>query len=81
MRTEKELLQLLLDNIDKLETGLCYLTYFLWVYHNSISYDEKQKITLYIELKAPKKRKDCFHWKPNEKQPRIEWLKSQIEKL
>ena len=78
MRTEKELLQLILDNIDMLKTGLCNLTLRL-VMIGKMSYDEKIIINDYILNNAPNEH--IFWFELGYAPPRIEWLKQQIEKV
>lgn len=87
MRTTKELLQVMLDNIDMLESGLCY--YVAALSRNSIiSYSEYDHLIKYLDACLPDRKyrgiyidrlEYCFPY--GEKEPRIEWLKQQIEKL
>ena len=85
MRTEKELLQVLLDNMDKFETGLCLLSGALQR-GKIITMTEEFSIFRYIEGNAPKMNYNkvilsVYKWPKGEKQPRIDWLNEQIQKL
>jgi hypothetical protein len=80
MRTRKELLQLLLDNINLLQLGLCGLA---WRLNNRrmISVEECIDIREYIRQQRPKKtyKGYDYYWKPGNEKPRINWLKKHIE--
>jgi hypothetical protein len=80
MRTRKEVLQLLLDNIDLLALGLCGLA---WKLHNRgrITADECIDIRIYIKQQRPKRtyKGYDYYWKPGSKKPRIVWLNKHIE--
>lgn len=85
MRTEKELLQVLLDNMDLLKTGLCGLSLCLYL-KDIIDDKEYELIETYIKEYAPKRYlfegiESDFNWEAGEKQPRIDWLNEQINKL
>jgi len=86
MRSEKELLQVLLDNIDKLEYGLCLLIIILKE-NSLISEQEEEILNEFISNKAPeryhsiRKYRMAYNWESGEKQPRIDWLNEQIAKL
>jgi hypothetical protein len=79
MRTDKELLQVLLDNIDKLEYGLCGLATTLWLNY-IISYKELEVIRNIIESNKPKNAL-FFYFPIGQKQPRIEYLQKLIDAL
>lgn len=81
-RPIKELLQILLDNIDKLDTGLCWLTHCLWN-DGVISLRDAIILSDYIDESAPEGIDPCTYFigDSGDKEPRIEWLKRQIEKL
>jgi hypothetical protein len=87
MRTRKEILQLLLDNINLLQFGLCGLA---WRLNNlrMISLEECLDIREYIKSQRPKKTYKQYnyirlnydyYWKPGNAKPRIAWLKKHIE--
>jgi len=86
MRTTKELLQLTLDNIEHLRTGLCGLiAYHLHENNNIISVDEWIMLDNYIESHRPRTKHyytgSNYYWKMGSKSPRINWLKKQIKTL
>jgi hypothetical protein len=80
MRTEKELLQVLLDNMDKFETGLCIVTSILYS-EGIITRYEKNVMHNYIYQYKPINSGAYYYWKIGKKQPRIDWLNEQINKL
>lgn len=81
-RPIKELLQVMLDNLDEfLSFGLCYLARRLWR-RNLISGKEEEDIILnYIDLNGPEADDNGYCWPPFQIEPRRAWLKEQIEKL
>lgn len=89
MRTEKELLQLMLCHQEKFYGGLC-----LWIhildFSGVITYDECYVLLDYIDhnrpskfssLSAYKNRNKNYYWNKGDIAPRIKWIKKQIEKL
>ena len=80
MRTRKELLQLLLDNINMLQLGLCGLAWRL-SNRRMISIEECLDIREYIRQQRPKRtyKHYDYYWKPGNIKPRIAWLKRHIE--
>jgi hypothetical protein len=81
MRTDTELLQLLLDNIDKLETGLCDLIYCLYWDNCVIDYIEQRHLSNIIYDNEPNKIFGLGYYFPMGLQsPRIEYLKDLIKK-
>ncbi len=89
MRTEKELLQLMLERQDQFAKGLC-----LWVgllcRANIITYVEYSLLKEYIDnnrpskyssLSAFKNRRGAYYWNKGDIKPRIKWINKQIEKL
>jgi len=82
MKSEKELLRLLLFNIDMLRTGLCHLaTELMW--EGKITERERDKIWHYINLNRPQngKPRKYYYWNSGEKEPRFEWLNQELNKL
>lgn len=82
IRTDKELLEILLSNIDKLFLGLCSLCRELYL--RSIFTDiEFGHMYSYIRKHKPRnsrtKKGYLFYWEIGEKKPRIAWLKRQIK--
>lgn len=90
LRELKELLQIVLDNIHRMYYGgLCILTTDL-VILNIITKEEEKILDKHI-LDRPPYFKDvkgekviierAYRWEPNEKKPRIEWLKQEIKRM
>ena len=88
MRTNKELLQVFLDNQNLFKCGLCE-----WVrelYHNFLI-SEKEKFYLYnlinnnrpffIRIKdiLSCRKRTCYYWKIGDIKPRIKWLKKYLK--
>jgi hypothetical protein len=83
MRTTKELLELLLVNIDALKFGLCALALDL-CRHEIINKYEYNSLLIYIDNNRCGNyyQKDCdYFWKPGSKKPRKVWLEQQIAYL
>lgn len=78
MRTEKELLQLLLDNIDLLETGFILLTHDL---HKMGKIRKKERFFIndFIGKQLTISKSEYFY--RGEKETHIKWLKEQIKQL
>jgi len=86
MRTIKELLEVLLENTYRLETGLCELAWRLGD-EGEFSIDEYCLLKNYIIENEPNTLFNWFglsrvgyFWKPGDRKPRIKWLKKHIEK-
>jgi hypothetical protein len=83
MRTTKELLEIMLENIDRLRFGLCALALDL-TKDNIINDDEFITLIDYIEVNREGNYyyddADYF-WKPRIKKPRKLWLERQIAHL
>jgi hypothetical protein len=79
MRTEKELLQILLDNMNLFTTGLCILS---WRLSNDeiITQKEEEFIDEYISSNLLHGRFG-YAFPRGEREPRIKWLKQQIKQL
>jgi hypothetical protein len=80
-RSDKQLLILLRDNIDRLKTGLCFLIRELW-YNDTITEKERDKLQYYISMHRPiaPKWEHYYFWQPRNKEVRIKWLNEQINK-
>jgi hypothetical protein len=83
MRSNKELLQLLLDNRQYFYFGLCGLAGELRINY-IITFEEYCKIKNYIRKYANtelRKSKSVYYWEESKWEPREEWLKQQIKLL
>ena len=79
MRTEKELFELMLTRPDLFKTGICMWSFNLYV-KRLITPDEHDLLDNYLELNSL--RDDGYYWwEEGQIEPRIEWIKEQIEKL
>ena len=81
MKTHKELLMILLNNIHLLETGLCDLAKDLFLV-KVFTRDEKLEMERYIYHNRPHNLRSefstRFFWKPGKQKPRVKWLEKQI---
>lgn len=86
MRTNKELLKLMLDNIDSFELGLCQLANILR-YGGDMTMVEYESVMYYIYYNRPtikskladKSRLDAaYFWPVGIKEPRERWLKYHV---
>lgn len=78
-RPISQLLKILLENIGFLDTGLCYLSFDLFLL-KKVNESEMKILRGYIDDNNPY----CTHeymFIRGMKEPRIRWLKEQIEKL
>jgi hypothetical protein len=79
MRSIKELLQIMLDNQQLFEGGLC-----IWALNLRINYiitfEEKEIILKYIIKNDVNKRykETGYWWKSNNIKPRLKWIKKHI---
>lgn len=82
MRREKELLQLLLDNIHEIKKakGLCMLIILLRA-NNEITTEEYNLLDYYFAVNLPDRKKSAYSWIPGNIFWRKRWLKKQIKKL
>jgi hypothetical protein len=78
MRTEKELFELMLTRPDLFNYGLCNWVRLLYGI-DLITCDECVLLLNYLKASEPTKR--MYWWQPCKIEPRIEWIKQQIEKL
>jgi hypothetical protein len=89
MRTEKELLKLMLERQDQFAKGLClWVTLLNW--SGIITYDEcclleeyihNNRPSMFSSLSAFKNRRGYYYWNKGDITPRIKWINKQIEKL
>lgn len=88
MRTIKELLQLMLDNKELFDVGLCFWVDSLETVQliNEEEYDElhhyirRNRPSMFSSLDAFKHRNTAFYWERDDIKPRIKWLKKHIAK-
>jgi hypothetical protein len=80
MRTTKELLEVMLKNICYMEYGLCGLIGVL-LRHRKITISEVDILNKYLSDELDPDSDYRYYWVEGAKQPRIDWLKQQIEKL
>ena len=90
MRTIKELLEILLNNQEPFNNGLCSWVFYL--YHiDKINFEEHNILRKYIENNKPSifSSFDCFkeqfstsgyYWAPKHIEPRIKWIKKHIKR-
>ena len=87
MRTIKELLIIMKDNIELLQTGLCYLTTMLSD-RNIITSDERERIVDYIYDNRPSEKSKLYggpdhglyYWEQGDLENRLRWLNYHIKK-
>jgi hypothetical protein len=89
VRTQKELLEVMLANIGSLRSGLCFLNGELFT-QRIINYQEHVIINGYIRNNKPSmfsswnafiNSNSGFYWSRGDVKPRIKWLKQHIKKL
>jgi hypothetical protein len=78
MRTEKELFELMLTRQDLFKYGMCDWVDRIYV-NDCITVKECDLMHNYF--KSNKLNERIFWWASREIEPRIEWIKQQIEKL
>lgn len=90
MRTIKELLQIMLDNPQHFETGLCRWANYLYS-GELITSEEYRVLRNYIKTNEPfifssfdvlnqRISSSPYYWEVGKIEPRIEWLKKHINK-
>lgn len=80
MRTDKQLIQLVLDNFDKhFKSGLCNLALHL-LFNRDITYNEYCLLMEIIKLGRPSKPYG-FWWPVGQREPRIEFLNKLLKQL
>ena len=77
MKTTKELLQLMLDRQDLFRSGLCGWAGNLYI-EDAITSNEYNSLMKFIAIKNPASAGN-YWWKRGEIEPRIEWIKQQLE--
>ena len=82
MRDTKELLGIMLENIERIDNGgMCRLVDFLWL-SGVISVDEAILLDDYLIQNEPTDRDiSAFWFKRGEVEPRKKWLEEEIKKL
>jgi len=89
MRTKKELFELMLDNKDLFKLSMCSWSYRLHThslindaeYILLLKHIEENRPSKYSSINAFRSRNTWFYWPPEKINPRIKWIKKQIEKL
>lgn len=84
MRSIKELLQLMLDNQESFDKGLCHWVKYMYI-DGLISNKEFMLLSSYIDINPPfiykiYRRHRGYYWKPGNIKPRIDWIKKHIKK-
>lgn len=84
MRSIKELLQLMLDNQQRFDYGLCHWSDALYG-NGIITGSEHTKLKRYIKNNRPFLTRivrwyDMYWWKEGDITPRIKWIKKHIKK-
>jgi len=79
MRTDKELLGILLENMNRLTHGLCGLAHSLYLNY-TIEFVELERISSLLLKNKPENSKS-FYFPTGEKEPRIEFLQRLINEL
>jgi hypothetical protein len=83
MRTTKELLTIVSENMDKFRTGLCALIGRL-EWDGTIGPDEYDHLIEYLKKHRPFNmyyiNGDAYYWKQKESKPRKRWLKKHIKR-
>jgi hypothetical protein len=89
VRTQKELLEVMLTNIGSLRSGLCFLSSELFT-QGIITFDEHIVMRNYIKYHKPSifsswnafwNAGSGFYWSRGDVEPRVKWLKQHIKKL
>jgi hypothetical protein len=79
MRTTKELLQIMLNNQNLFDGGLCRWAFNLWENRN-INYNELNQLNNYISTHPTLRGINrAYYWECGKIKPRIEWLKNHIQ--
>jgi hypothetical protein len=89
MRTIKELLEVMLENKDLFNKGLCYWADKLY-YRNIITASERSKLKNYIDENRPFMlssistmceiiKHSGYYWKEGDIKPRIKWIQKHIK--
>ena len=85
MKTNHELLKIMLQNIDELLcTGMCGVARYELPQNKLCTNEEGMKLDRYIERNTPKEiigtaNHGWYWWERGEVEPRKKWLKKQIE--
>jgi len=81
MRTEKELLELMLQYQVYFQTGMCNWVERFYAF-DLIDESEYKLLYNYIQNHEPEETNDILYWWPvGELQPRIDWINEQIKLL
>ena len=87
MRTDKELLELVLEHSGMIKSGICICLFNMLV-ADIICYGEYSRLYEFIHKHRPKPNEKFYcdkygeyFWKRGDKKIRVKWLKYQIEQL
>ncbi len=83
MRTNKELLELMLENQQDFHTGLCQWILSMFM-RDRITTDEYYELKDYLKQNKPITFHgifSAFWWRVGDIKPRIKWIKKHIKKL
>lgn len=79
-RSIDELLEVMLDNINKFEKGLCLWNTALYA-ADKISEEEWIRLRRYIKKNRPWFSFYPYYWPEGELEPRLKWIRKHIKKL
>lgn len=79
-RSIDELLEVMLDNIDKFEKGLCLWNTSLYA-EDKISEEEWIRLRRYIKKNQPWFYLGGYYWPKGILEPRLKWIRKHIKKL
>lgn len=79
-RSTKELFEIMLENQHLYDRGICMWLIKVWA-SECITCREYGHLRDYLYYNLPVRNIFGFCWEVNKIEPRIEWIKSQIEKL
>ena len=84
MKSNKEILELMLENQHLFRRGLCAWSSEMY-YKDIIDNDERYSVRRYIKDNPPRNLyhmiNGAFYWRPDRISPRIKWIKKHIKKL
>lgn len=82
MRTDKQLIQLVLDNFnEQFRTGLCGVLLYMYTEDILTLFEWSTLKELFDEHKPTEDYGWGYWWEPSDHRPRIEFLKNLLEKI